>query len=76
MSTVSEHYPLSARAEVGRGRSRAVHPRPRRHTPEASGAWRVMGPANRPPGLPLMGAADAGMHPYVMGEPDADGSLR
>jgi hypothetical protein len=43
---------------------------------EESGAWRVMGPANRAPGLPAMGAADAGLHPYLMGGPDADGSIR
>jgi hypothetical protein len=29
-----------------------------------------MGPANRAPGVPIMGAADAGSHDYVMGGPD------
>jgi hypothetical protein len=70
MSAITEHHPLSARTKGGRGQSRAVHPRPRR-TAEESGTWSVMGPANRAPGLPLMGAADAGQHPYLMGGPDA-----
>jgi hypothetical protein len=76
MSTVSEHYPLSARAKIECLRSRALHPRDRHRMAEESGAWRVMGPANRAPGLPAMGAADAGLHPYLMGGPDADGSIR
>ncbi len=75
MSTVNEHYPLSARAKAGRLRSRAVHPRPRR-TEEGSHPWSVMGPANRAPGLPLMGGADAGVHHYLMGGPDPDGHIR
>jgi hypothetical protein len=75
MSTISEPYPLSARAKAGRLWSRAVHPRPRR-TEEGSRMWSVMGPANRAPGLPLMGAADAGLHPYLMGGPDPDGHIR
>jgi hypothetical protein len=76
MSTVSEHYPLSARRTTGRLRSLAVNPRPRSRAAGRSGAGSVMGPANRAPGLPLMGAADAGLHPYLMGGPDADGYNR
>jgi hypothetical protein len=75
MSTVTEHYPLSAQAGAGRGPSLALHPRPR-HTEEGSRTWSVMGPANRAPGLSLMGAADAGSHPYLMGGPDPDGPIR
>jgi len=71
MSTISEHQPLAGRAKAERLRIRAryVHPRPR-HSAERSGTVSVMGPANRAPGLPIMGAADAGSHDYLMGGPD------
>jgi hypothetical protein len=76
MSTITEQYHLSARATAGRVRTRAVHPRPRQRTELGSGTWSVMGPANRAPGLPLMGAADGGSHAYLMGGPDPDGHTR
>jgi hypothetical protein len=71
MNTITQDYQLSTRGTAGRVRAANVHPRPRRRRAEGSGARSVMGPANRAPGLPLMGAADAGSHPYLMGGPDA-----
>jgi hypothetical protein len=76
MSTVSEDYPLSARAKAAGPRRRTVHPRPSHGAAAGSRTWSVMGPANRALGLPLMGAADAGLHPYLMGGPDPDGQIR
>jgi hypothetical protein len=75
MSTVNQHYPLSARAKAGRLRSSTVDRRPHRSA-DGSRPASVMGPANRAPGLPLMGAADAGSHTYLMGGPDPDGPGR
>jgi hypothetical protein len=83
MSTTISHSP---RRQIQLSRLRAViRTRPDRHRhlirPDGPRPTSVMGPANRAPGIPVMGTAhrngvpvmgepDAGPRVYVMGRPD------
>ena len=75
MSSITEHYSLPAQTKAQRPRRRGDHPSPRPH-PRSQVAARqdsrptpVMGPANRAPGVPIMGIASPGS--YLMGGADA-----
>ena len=68
MSTLDGHHSLSTATGVPL-RIRDTRPR-RRFTARADGVIPVMGPANRAPGVSIMGAAMPGAHPGVMGGPD------
>jgi hypothetical protein len=55
-----------------RSRTRAVHPIPRRRRPQLAAGTVIsaMGPANRAPGVPLMGGPSFAAYATVMGGAD------
>jgi hypothetical protein len=69
MSTISQPYSTQGRTDARRDRTRDVHPRRRISTMKPSRVVPVMGPANRAPGIAIMGASDRSVN--LMGGPDA-----
>lgn len=69
MSTVSRSHPLPAQAQPWRRRSLDLESYPRRIAGEPE-LVPAMGPANRAPGVPIMGLPSRGLH-AIMGAPDA-----
>lgn len=71
MSITSQHYSRPARTKAQRLRTRGFHsrPRPPSHSQDP-GVTSVMGPANRAPGVSIMGGPSWGLHTDVMGGPD------
>jgi len=70
MSSTSQPQPLPAATEAPRRRTRPLNPRPPRRTAPASGVTPNLGPANRAPGVSVMGGPSPGLHLDVMGGPD------
>ena len=71
-TTTTHRHALSIGTSGERSRTRTGHPTPRRRRPQHAAETVVspMGPANRAPGVPLMGLSLSG-YPSVMGGADA-----
>jgi len=77
MNVASHKRPLPLSSRPRNAWIRGVNPAPRSH----SGSWTatqrissvtpVMGPPNRAPGVPVMGATSWDIHLHLMGRPDA-----
>ena len=71
-TTTTTEHPLPIGTSE-RSRTRAGHPTPRRRRPQVASETVIsaMGPANRAPGVPVMGGRSFTGYPNVMGGADA-----